>query len=200
MSRSERYIPPSKEQLQRLQQSIAATKRCDQQRTELLRASLKKTKKADLVEMTLRLAHESKASEWMLEEEVGLDKPVALLVHDLAVAIDIATKVDETRLNYNFDYDHRAYEAVRRGLLQLIQKNAIDEAKNVALKLMDQGSYQVECSDEGLMHEEIENCLRPVIAAARSSGGREWALQMLRRDRMGFLCQQELSELAGVAQ
>jgi len=81
-----------------------------------------------------------------------------------------------------------------------IQKNAIDEAKNVALKLMDKGSYQVECSDEGLMHEEIESCLRPVIAAAKSSGGREWALKMLRRDRMGFLCQQEYSELAGLAQ
>ena len=77
-----------------------------------------------------------------------------------------------------------------------IQKNAIDEARNVALKLMDKGSYQVECSDEGLMHEEVESCLRPVIAAAKSSGGREWALKMLRRDRMGFLCKQELSELA----
>ena len=189
MSRSERYIPPSKEQLERRRQSIEAAKRCDQQRMELLRASLKKIKKVDLVEITLRLAQESKASEWMLEQEVGLDKPAALLVHDIEVAIDIATKVDESRLNYNFDYDHRAYEAIRRGLLQLIQKNAIDEAKNVALKLMDKGSYQVECSDEGLMHEEIESCLRPVIAAAKSSGGREWALEMLRQRPNGFSLQ-----------
>jgi hypothetical protein len=164
----------------------------------LLRANLKKIKKADLVEMALRLAQESKASEWMREQEVGLDKPVMLLVYDIEVAIDIATKVDKTRLNYNVDYDHQAYEAIRRGLLQLIQKNAIDEAKDVALKLMDKGSCQVECSDEGLMQEEIESCLRPVIAAAKSSGGREWALEMLRSDRMGFLCKQELSELAGV--
>ena len=49
---------------------------------------------------------------------------------------------------------------------------------------MDKGSYQIECSDEGLMHEKIESCLRPVIAAAKSSGGREWALKMLRHDRI----------------
>ena len=199
MSRSERYIPPSKEQLESCRQSIETAKRCDQQRRELLRGSLKKIKKADLMEITLRLAQESKASEWMLEQEVGLDKPAALLVHDIRVAIDIATKADESRLNGNFDYDQRAYEAIRRGVLQLIQKNAVDEAKNVALTLMDKGSYQIECSDEGLMHEKIESCLRPVIAAAKSSGGREWALKMLRHDRMGFLCKHELSELAGLS-
>ena len=66
----------------------------------------------------------------MLEQEVGLDKPAALLVHDIRVAIDIATKADESRLNGNFDYDQRAYEAIRRGVLQLIQKNAVDEAQN----------------------------------------------------------------------
>ncbi len=128
-----------------------------------------------------------------------LDKPIGLLVHDVEVAIDIATKVDELRLNYNFDYDWRAYEAIRRGLSQLIQKNAIEEAKSLALKLMDKGSYQMECSDEGLMQEEIESCLQPVISAvAESSGGREWALEMLQHDRMGFLCKQELTELAGL--
>lgn len=194
MSRSERYIPPSDEELERQRQSIEAAKRCDVEREELLRVALDKMKNADLVELTLRVAQESKASGWMLEQEVGLDKPIDVLVNDVAVAIDIATKVDEQRMNYNFEYDWRAYEAIQRGLSQLIQKGEIEEAKALALKLMQQGSYQIECSDEGLMQEEIENCLRPVISAvADSSGGGEWVREMLRHDGTGCICQQELA-------
>ncbi|MHC4403946.1 MAG: hypothetical protein ACYTG0_30175 [Planctomycetota bacterium] len=199
MSRSERYIPPSDEELERQLQSIEAARQFDGEREELLRATLKKMEKVDLVELTLRVAQEGKASEWMLEQELGLTKPVNLLVHDIEVAIDIATKVDERRLNDNFEYDWRAYDAVRRGLSQLIHNDRIEEAKAIALKLMQKGSFQIECSDEGLMQEEIESCLRPVIAAvAGSSGGREWALEMRQHDRMRFLCQQELAELAGL--
>ena len=201
MSRSERYIPPSKEQLKRRLQAVEAAKRCDHQREELLRASLKRMKKLDLVELTLRVAQEGKAYEWMLEQVVGLDKPVDLLVHDVEVAIDLATRVDERRLNYNFAYDSRAYDAVCRGLSQLIHKGGLEEAKALALKLMEKGSFQIECSDEGLMQEEIEDCLRPVIAAvAKSSGGHEWAREMLQHDRIGCLCRRDLTELAGLAE
>ena len=85
-----------------------------------------------------------------------------------------------------------------RGLSQLIQKKKIEEAKALALKLMQKGSFQLECSDEGWMQEEIEKCLRLVISAvAESSGGSAWALEMLQHDRLRFLCQQELTELAG---
>lgn len=195
MSRSERYIPPSDEELQRWRKASEAAKQCDVEREELLRAALKKMKKADLVELTLRIAQEGKPNEWLLEREVGLDKPVGLLVNDVEVAIDIATKVDEHRLNYNFEYDWRAYEAIQRGLSQLVQKGKIEEAKALALKLMQKGSYQIECSDEGLMREEVENCLRPVIsAAAASSGGSGWAREMLRCDGTGCICQRELTE------
>jgi hypothetical protein len=197
MSRSERYIPPSDEELQRLRKSIEAAKQFDHQREDLLRAALKKLKKVDLVEIALRVVQQRKASEWTLEQKVGLDKPVDLLVHDIGAAIDIATKVDEQRLNYNFEYDWRAYEAIQRGLSQLIQKEKIEEAKALALKLMQKGSFQIECSDEGLMQEEIENCLRLVIsAAADSSGGGGWAREMLRCDGTGCICQRELAELA----
>ena len=199
MSRSERYIPPSDEELERLEQSIEAAKQFDHQREELLRTALKKCRKADLVEITLRVAQQGKASEWMLEQEVGLNKPVDLLVHDIEAAIDIATQVDEQQLNYNFAFDCPAYDVVRRGLSQLIARDRIEEAKALALKLMQKGSYQIECSDEGLMAEEIESCLRPVIAAvAGSSGDRAWALEMLRHDCVGFLCKEELAELAGL--
>ena len=199
MSRSERYIPPSAEGLERLRQAQEAAEQFDRDRLELLRSTLKRTKKADLVELTLRISQEEKATQWKLENEITLDKPIGLLAHDIEAAINIATKVDELRLNYNFDYDWRAYEAVRRGLSQLIQKNAIEEVKNLALKLMDKGSHQIECSDEGLMQEEIESCLQPVIAAvAKLPDGRQWALEMLQHDRMRFLCEKELTELAGL--
>ena len=151
MSRSARYIPPSDEELRWLQESTEAKEQFSHDRQELLRATLKRIKKADLVEITLRIAQEEKASQWMLEKEVALDKPIDLLVHDIEAAIDAATKVDELRLNYDFEYDWRAYDAVRRGLSQLIKKKRIDEAKKLALKLIDKGSYQIECSDEGLM-------------------------------------------------
>jgi hypothetical protein len=110
MSRSERFIPPSDEELQRLRQSIEAAKQFDHQREELLRKALKKLKKVDLVELALRVAQEGNPCQWILEQEVGLDKPVDLFVHDIEVAIDVATKVDEQRLNYNFDFDRRAYD------------------------------------------------------------------------------------------
>jgi hypothetical protein len=197
MSRSERYIAPSAKELERWRQAAAAAKQFDCEREELLRAALKKLKKADLVEVALRIAQQDKASQWLLEQEVGLDKPVNLLVHDIEVAIEVATRVDEARINYNFAFDRRAYEAVRHGLSQLIQKEKIEEAKGLALKLMRKGSYQIECSDEGLMQEEIETCLRPVISAvAASSGDRDWAREMLRGDGTGCICRQELTELA----
>jgi hypothetical protein len=152
-----------------------------------------------LVELTLRVGHEEKASEWLLEREVALDKPAYLLVNDVGVAIDIATRVDEKRISYNFEFDRRAYEAVRRGLSQLVEKSGIEEAKALALKLMKKGSYRIECSDEGLMQEDIESCLRVVISAVgQSPGGNEWALEMRRRDRTGVICQRELALLAEV--
>jgi hypothetical protein len=199
MSRSERYIPPSDAEMEQLRAAREAAEQFDRTRIELLRRALKRTKKAELVEIMLRIAQEQQASAWLLENEISLDKPVDLLVHDIGSAIDIATKVDELRLNYNFDYDWQAYKAVRRGLLQLIHRNAIEEVKSLALRLINRGSYQMECSDEGLMQEEIEECLRPVIAVvANSPESREWALKMLQYDRVRCLCEQELNQLAGL--
>ena len=96
-------------------------------------------------------------------------------------------------LNYNFSYDWDAYEAIQHGLSQLIKKEALEEAKMLALVLMRKGSYQIECSDEGLMQDCIENCLRVVINAVRKlPDAAEWAREMLRTDRVGFICEKEL--------
>lgn len=181
-----------------MQQAVEAARQFDQDRRVLLRAALERTKKGDLVELLLRLASEERFCSWILERELRLDKPIALLVHDVEAAIELATKVDERRLNYNFDYDWRAYEAIQFGLTRLIEKHALDEAQDLALQLMRQGSYQIECSDEGLMGEEIEKCLRPVISAVKGSpGAKTWAIEMLRQDRIGVLCESELREMAG---
>ena len=197
MSRSKRYIPPSDEELERIRQVREAAEQFDRDRLELMRTALNRSRKADLVELTLRLAQETKRSQWMLEQQIKVNKPVDLLVHDIELAIDTATEVDELRLNYNFDYDWWAYGAVQYGLSQLIQKGHLKEAKSLALKLIRKGSHQMDCSDEGLMQEEIESCLQPVIAAvAESSADCGWALEMIHQDSTGCICRRELTALA----
>jgi hypothetical protein len=47
VTRSEKYIPPSDEELERWRQASEAAKRFDVEREELLRAALKKMKKAN---------------------------------------------------------------------------------------------------------------------------------------------------------
>ena len=70
----------------------------------------------------------------------------------------------------------------------------------LSLELMDQGSYQVELSDEGMMADDIEACFRPVLKALRKSDlpateVTAWCAEMLERDHMGFLCEQKLRAL-----
>ena len=65
---------------------------------------------------------------------------------------------------------------------------------------MRAGSHQVECSDEGLMTDEICDCLRPVIEAVEAAGGSkaaQWAREMSQADRVGVICHEELKELRG---
>ena len=79
-----------------------AAEQFDRDRLKRIEAALKRVKKAELVELILRAAQEEKAVEWLVESEIKLQKPIDLLVHDIKVAIDIATKVDERRWNHNF--------------------------------------------------------------------------------------------------
>ncbi len=198
MSRSERYIAPSAEEIKRREKAAELAGEFDNTRKHLLREALNKRTKADLVELAMRFADEEKGSEWILEEALDLAKPGDLLIHDIGTAIIAATKVDERRAKYDFTYDHRAYDAVHRGLTRLIGKGELESAKRLGMTLMDMGSYQMECSDEGLMLDDIEKCLRPVIdASAHSGGAREWAREMLRLDRIGTICRRELLVLAG---
>lgn len=167
-------------------------------RFPLIEQALRKRTKSDLIETILMIARDHGAVARELERQLAVEKPVDLLVADVSSAIDRATDFDERMMNYNFDVDWQAYEDVQRGLSQLVGLGHLDDAKSLALKLMKDGSYQVECSDEGLMTDDIRDCLKPVIRAVKAAGGGEaakWANDMQIADRVGFICDKELAEL-----
>ncbi len=135
-----------------------------------------------------------------LEDQLNIEKPVGQLVPDVSAAIERATDFDRRKMNQNFDVDWQAYATVQKGLSQLVELGQLEYAKSLALKLMKAGSHQVECSDEGLMADEICDCLRPVIEAVEAAGGNEavqWAREMSEADRVGVICHEELAELGG---
>ena len=70
----------------------------------------------------------------------------------------------------------------------------------LALELMKRGSYQVEMSDEGLMTEDIEDCLNVVLGALRkcdlpAAEVIAWCSAMLDADRVGFIAEKSLQSL-----
>ena len=70
----------------------------------------------------------------------------------------------------------------------------------LALELMKQGSYQVEMSDEGLMTEDIEDCLNVVLQALTkcdlpAAEVIAWCSAMLENDRVGFIAREPLQSL-----
>ena len=70
----------------------------------------------------------------------------------------------------------------------------------LALELMKEGSCQVEMSDEGLMTDEIEECLMIVIKALEKHNlpadeSLAWCCAMLENDCVGFICRNELESL-----
>ena len=167
-------------------------------RFPLIEKALRKRTKADLIETILMIAKDHPVVARELESRLDVEKPLDLLVVDLSSAIDRATDFDERMINHNFDVDWQTYEDVQNRLSQLIKLGHLEDAKSLALKLMKDGSYQVESSDEGLMTDEIGDCLKPVIRAVKAIGGAEaakWAFEMQVADRVGFICDNELAKL-----
>lgn len=169
-------------------------------RFPLIEKQLQKRTKAELVAVILAIAKEHAVVARELEDRLTIEKPVDLLVADVSSAIARATDFDERLMNHNFTVDWQAYEEVQKGLSQLVKLGHLADAKSLALELMKSGSYQVECSDEGLMTDDIIECLKPVIRAVKAAGGKEsvrWARDMQAADRVGFICDKELAELRG---
>jgi hypothetical protein len=119
-------------------------------------------------------------------------------------AIAHATAFDEREINRNFDYDYdyEAYAEVKRNLGRLIASGRLRPAMPLALELMKRGSYQVEMSDEGLMTEDVEDCLGVVIEAVTTCNlpaeeALAWCSAMLDADRVGFIARKPLEVLRG---
>src|SRR5262249_43326739 len=115
-------------------------------------------------------------------------------------AISDATAFDERDINRNFAYDYEAYAEVKRNLGRLIASGQLRLAMQLALELMKHGSYQVEMSDEGLMTDDIEDCLKVVIGSLTTGDvpAKEvlaWCTAMRASDRTGFIAEKPLEAL-----
>lgn len=166
---------------------------------ELIRSALAKCKKADLIDLLVEFSTQHIQVRRELQKRLGVEKPVSLVVDDIKSAIARATDCDDRRMNDNFDYDQESYETVEKGLRKLIKHGELEAAKRLSIELIKRGSYQVARSDEGLMNDEIEDCLKPVIKAVKRTGGQQakrWADEMIAADEVGCICDTELRELA----
>ena len=166
-----------------------------------LKAVLAKRKKSELIDVIVGIAKADRGIQRQLESRFGVETPPVELIAATRVAIVDATDFDEREINYNFDYDYEAYGTVKRNLARLIELGHLREAMELARELMSEGSYQVEVSDEGLMTEDIEECLQVVIKAVAKSDlpaaeVAAWCADMTRCDRIGVHCDSELAALA----
>ena len=115
-------------------------------------------------------------------------------------AIRDATDFGEREINYNFDYDCEANDEVTRNFCRPVDLGKLHFAMELSLEPMKVGSYQVEMSDEGLMTDDIEECLMVVIKALKkcnlpSDEVITWCSSMLAADRVGLICDRELKSL-----
>ncbi len=132
-----------------------------------LRKALAKRTKDELLDVLVELAEEDRVILRRLAAQMELEAPPQELAATTRQAIADATDFDERDINRNFSYDYEAYGEVKRNLSRLIDLGELHLAMELSLELMKQGSYQVEMSDEGLMTQEIEECLQVVLKALK---------------------------------
>jgi hypothetical protein len=167
--------------------------------TELHRA-LTKRKKSELVNVLIELAEADRGVLRQLTNRFEVVTAPDELAAATRQAIAEATAFDKREINRNFAYDYAAYGEVKRNLGRLIELGQWRLAFQFGLDLMKRGSYQVEMSDEGLMTEDIEACLRVVIEAAAGCNlpAEEvlaWCSAMLKSDRIGIIAREPLEAL-----
>src|SRR5438270_8103970 len=165
-----------------------------------LRQALSRRKKAELVDTLLELAQADRGVLRQLTARFDVAAAPDELVAATQQAIADATAFDERDINRNSAYDYEAYHEVKRHLGRLIDAGQLPLAMRLALELMKQGSYQVEMSDEGLMTQDIEDCLQVALKALEKSDlpATEviaWCSAMLDNDRVGFIARESLQLL-----
>ena len=178
----------------------AAPARKQAESTTELRQALTRRKKAELVDVLLELAQADRRILRQLTARFDVAAAADELVAATRQAIADATAFDERDINRNFAYDDEAYREVQRNLSRLIGGGQLRLAMQLALELMERGSYQVEMSDEGLMTEDIEDCLSVVIEALRKCDLTAaevigWCSAMIESDRVGFIAREPLQSL-----
>jgi hypothetical protein len=168
--------------------------------TTELRRALTRRKKSELVEALIELARADRGVLRQLNARFDVAASPEELVTLTRQAISDATAFDERDINRNFAYDYEAYAEVKRNLGRLIASGQLRLAMQLALELMKHGSYQVEMSDEGLMSDDIEDCLKVVIGSLTegdvpATEVLAWCAAMRASDRMGFIAEKLLEAL-----
>lgn len=184
----------------RRQPRKAAPARKQPESLAALRQALCRRKKAELVEVLLELAQTDRGVLRHLMARWEVAATAEELVAATRQAIADATHFDKRDINRNFAYDYQAYGEVKRNLSRLIAGGELRLAMTLALELMKQGSYQVEMSDEGLMTEDIEDCLNVVVQELRQGKlpAEEviaWCATMRAQDRVGFIARESLESM-----
>jgi hypothetical protein len=165
-----------------------------------LQQALASRKKGELVDALVELAEADRGVLRRLLARFDVPATPAELVAATRQAIADATAFDERDSNRNFDYDREAYDEVRRNLGRLLAAGQRRMAMELAVELMRKASHQVEMSDEGLMTEDIEECLRVLLEALPqcdmpAAEGIAWCTAMLANDRARFIARQPLESL-----
>jgi hypothetical protein len=165
-----------------------------------LRSALARRTKAELVEVLLELAQADRGVLRQLTARFDVAAAEDELIAVTRQAIADATAFDQRDMNRNFDYDDEAYREVKRNLSHLITSGHLRVAMQLAQELMQHGSYQVEASDEGMMTQDIEDCLKVVTKALLKCDMPApviitWCAAMRANDRVGFIAQKPLQFL-----
>ncbi len=130
-----------------------------------LRKVLTKRTKRELIDALVEFAADDRGILRRLDSRFELQAPPQELVTTVRQAIADATYFDQRDINRNFRYDYAAYDAVKRNLDRLIGLGQLRLAMELSLELMVKGSHQIEMSDEGLMTDDVKECLRVVLNA-----------------------------------
>ncbi len=167
---------------------------------EPLRTALRKRTKEELIDLVLEWADGSRATQRELESRFGVEALDSELVAQTRQAIADATDFDERDINRNFPYDYGAYQTVVRNFRRMVKAGQLEPAMELALDLMRRGSYQVEMSDEGMMTEDVEGCLRVVLRGVPESDlpparVASWCDTLRTSDRTGCLLTKEIDAL-----
>ena len=155
--------------------------------------ALKRLTNGDLSNLLLGLADGFDDVRITLETLLDIDHSTAELIAEAKLAIAKATFVPGHQINCNFAYDYDAYERIGWCFAQLIAGGQLHEAMTLSENFARSGSHQIEMSDEGLMTDDIVECLKVVATALSKSDvpateQAAWLDRLDRADAVGVLC------------